>query len=55
VAVTLIEYINERFCGSQRAFAESQGVMPPQVTQWLKKDFIVVNDTLYSPRRELIY
>ena len=52
-AITLETYIAERFNGSQAAFAAAQGVKPPQVTQWLNKDFIVVDDMLYSPRREL--
>lgn len=52
-ARTLGEYIAEEFSGSQRAFAAAQGVQPAQVTQWLKKDFIVVDDVLYSRRREL--
>jgi hypothetical protein len=53
VARTLAEYISEEFGGSQRAFAIAQGVQPAQVTQWLIKDFIVVNDKLYSERRYL--
>jgi len=53
VALNLGEYIAEEFGGSQRAFAAAQGVAPAQVTQWLKKDFIVVDDALYSYRREL--
>ncbi|MEL0637629.1 hypothetical protein V6259_12750 [Marinomonas sp. TI.3.20] len=52
-ARTLREYIDEEFYGSNRDFAAAQGVQPPQVTQWLNKDFIVVNESLYSPRREL--
>lgn len=52
-ALTLAEYISHRFEGSQKAFAEAQNVAPAQVTQWLKKDFIVVNDVLYSARRAL--
>lgn len=53
VAYTLAEYISEFFNGSQRKFAESQGVQPAQVTQWLNKEFIVVDHVLHSPRREL--
>jgi hypothetical protein len=49
----LVQYIDEHFEGNQRAFAAAQGVQPPQVTQWIQKDFIVVNGQLYSPRREL--
>jgi DNA-binding transcriptional regulator YdaS (Cro superfamily) len=51
--MALPEYIKERFNGSQAAFAKSVRVSPPQVTQWINKDFIVVDDILYSPRREL--
>ena len=52
-ACTLLEWIDLHFEGSQRAFAAAQGVQSPQVTQWIQKDFIVVNGQLYSPRREL--
>ena len=46
-------YIAEYFKCSQKAFADAQGVEPPQVSQWLKKGFIVVDDELYSKRRKL--
>lgn len=49
----LKDYIKKYFNGSQKAFADAQAVAPAQVTQWLKKDFIVVHDVLYSPRRNL--
>ena len=49
----LAEYIDEYFNGNQRKFAAAQGVKPPQVTQWLNADFIVVDDELYSHRRKL--
>lgn len=52
-ALTLAEYIAVYFGGSQRKFAEAQGVLPQQVTQWLNKDYMVVNHNLYSLRREL--
>ncbi len=52
-AQTLTDYINEHFGGSQAAFARPQGVLPPQVTQWIDKDFIVVDGVRYSPRGEL--
>lgn len=52
-ALKLIDYICVNYDGSQRAFAAAQGVQPPQVTQWIQKDFIVVDGQLYSPRREL--
>jgi len=52
-AKTLEEYIEHNHNGSQREFAESNKVKPPQVTQWLKKDIVVVNSKMYSFRREL--
>lgn len=52
-ACTLLEFIDLHFDGNQRAFAAAQGVQPPQVTQWIQKDFIVFDGRLYSPRREL--
>ncbi len=51
--MTLLEYIQQKFYGSQAEFARAQGVAPAQVTQWIKKGFIVVDDVLYSPRRKL--
>ena len=39
---TLKEYIESRYNGSQVDFAKAQGVQKQQVTQWLKKDFFVV-------------
>ena len=51
--MTLDDYIDECHKGSQRNFAKAHGVKPPQVTQWLEKEFIVVDGVLYSPRREL--
>lgn len=49
----LTGHIDENFDGNQRAFAAAQGVQPPQVTQWIQKDFIVINGKLYSPRRDI--
>jgi DNA-binding transcriptional regulator YdaS (Cro superfamily) len=51
---TLRQYIDENFGGNQRAFADAQGVKPPQVTQWINKNFVVVGDDLYSFRRHLV-
>jgi len=51
--MALGQYIYKYFGDSQRAFAVEQGVAPAQVTQWLNKGFIVVDDELYSPRRKL--
>lgn len=49
----LIEYINKFYRGNQASFSRLTGVQPAQVTQWINKGFIVVNHTLYSPRRKL--
>ena len=51
--MSLAEYIDIKYLGNQADFARTQGVAPAQVTQWLKKDFIVVDGKLYSLRREL--
>lgn len=51
-AFPLEEYIRIHY-GSQKAFAESQGIKTSQVTQWKNKGFIVVDGVLYSPRRDL--
>ncbi len=49
----LIEYIETHFNGNRTAFGLAQGVSKQQVNKWLAGDFIVVNDRLYSVRREL--
>ena len=49
----LIDYIANYYDGSQTAFANAQSVKPQQVTQWIKKEFIVIDHVLYSPRRDL--
>jgi len=46
-------YIDVKFNGNKAAFARAQGVKPQQVSQWLAKGFIVVNDEMYSHRRTL--
>jgi len=51
--MTIRKYIDKYFDGNQSAFAAAQGVKKQQVTQWIAKGFIVVDDVLYSPRREL--
>lgn len=51
--MTLQEYINQHYNGSQAEFARAAGVQRQQVTQWISKKFIVVDGALYSPRREL--
>ena len=51
--MTLSQYIYMHHDGVKAAFARAQGVSPAQVTQWLKKDCVVVDGRLYSFRREL--
>jgi DNA-binding transcriptional regulator YdaS (Cro superfamily) len=51
--MSLLDYIAVNYGGSQSTFAKAQGVQPPQVTQWIKKKFIVIDGVLYSPRRIL--
>lgn len=53
MTLTLREYISRYFNGSPTKFGFAQGVKPPQVTQWLKKDIVVVGDEMYSHRRKL--
>nr|WP_139295898.1 hypothetical protein [Moritella viscosa] len=50
--LSLESYIDNNF-DSQTDFAEKQGVKLPQVTQWIKKNFVVIDDVLYSSRRDL--
>ena len=49
----LLSYISKYYRGSQVLYAMSEGVKPPQVTQWIKKNYIVIDHVLYSPRRNL--
>lgn len=51
--VSLERYIVDRYDNNKALFAEKQGVKPQQVTQWINKQFIVVDNKLYSERREL--
>ena len=51
---TLLNYIKNHYGGRKSKFARKIGVAPAQITQWLKKDFIVVDHKLYSVRRDLI-
>ncbi len=52
-ALTLQQYIDKHFQGTKTLFAKLQGVKPPQVTQWINKDTVVVDGKLYSYRRTL--
>lgn len=46
-------YIKKFYNNVKGDFAESEGVQPAQVTQWIKKGFMVVNHELMSHRRYL--
>jgi len=50
----LRDYINQHHGGSQKAFADVQGVFPQQVQKWLKGKYIVLDGFLYSPRRQIL-
>ena len=52
--MSILDYIQTFYNGNQSAFAASQGVHRAQITQWINKEFIVIDHVLYSPRRELI-
>ena len=47
------DYIALHYGGNQALFAKAQGTNPQSVTRWIKENFIVVRDTVYSPRRSL--
>lgn len=51
---TLTQYIDCHHNSNKADFARSQGVNPQQVTRWVNKGFIVLDNTLYSPLREII-
>lgn len=51
--MTLTTFIEKHFNGNKSAFARSQDVTPQQVTPWIREGWIVVENTLYSPKREL--
>ena len=45
------DYIAAYFGGNKSAFARHMDVNPQQVTKWVNDGWIIVNHTLYSPRR----
>lgn len=47
------DYIAIHYGGNQALFAKAQGTNPQAVTRWIRENFIVVRDTVYSPRRQL--
>lgn len=52
-AYPLRDYIDVFYGGNNSEFARHQVVNRQQVNEWLGKDFIVMCDTLFSPRRVL--
>lgn len=50
---SLTDYIDEKYKGNKSEFAKSQNVKPQQITEWVNKEFIVIDGVLYSPRRSL--
>lgn len=48
----LADYISANFA-SKAEFARSQNVTPQQVTKWINNEWIVINNTLYLPKREI--
>lgn len=48
------DYIAIHYGGNQALFAKAQGTNPQAVTRWIRENFIVVRDTVYSPRRQLV-
>ena len=56
---TVIEHINEKHGGNQRRFAAYLSakygikVWPQQITEWINKGFVVIDDELYSRRQGL--
>ncbi|EBJ4060799.1 hypothetical protein DT821_17840, partial [Salmonella enterica] len=53
LVMKLSEHIDLFFDGNKSAFAKSMSVTPQQVTKWVNDDWIIVDGTLYSPRRDL--
>ena len=51
--MTLSDYINANFSGNKSAFARHTGVVPQQVTRWINEGWIVVDNKLYAPRRDI--
>ena len=49
---TIKEHIKSKGL-TQKAFAELNEIKPQQITEWINKGFIVIDDILYSPRRKL--
>ena len=52
IAYKLEDYIAE-FYGSNVDFANDNGVSKQQVTNWISDQYIVVDNVLYSKRRDI--
>jgi hypothetical protein len=52
--MAIADYINKHYGGNKAAFARACDVLPQQITQWVNGGYIVVDGTLYSPRRKLV-
>ena len=51
----LSDYIDKYHDGNKAAFARAFGVPhPQQVSPWIRAGWMVFEDRLYSPRRELV-
>jgi hypothetical protein len=51
--MSLLDYINANFNGNQSEFARHMEVDAQAVRKWVRAGWIVVNNMLYSPRREI--
>lgn len=49
----LKDYIKKYFDGNRTAFASANGTTKQMVYKWIKGNYIIVDDKLYSPRREI--
>ena len=49
----LTDFIAANFGGNNSEFARFMGVNRQQVTRWINERWIVVGNSLYSPRREI--
>lgn len=52
-AYSLRDFIEVFYGGNNSEFARANGITRQQVNEWIGKDFIVMNETLFSPRRLL--
>lgn len=49
--MVIIEYVNKYFGGNQAAFARSRKVKRQNVTEWINRKDIIVNDVRYIPSK----